>query len=366
MSFVRSSSSEQPAVCVLVAQADRRLATSLVWSLPAEHLNGFVVLGSADLGRLTRLPGCLGHIEADLETAGADVWDAVTRLAHGRRVVALGVDDAGCAFVSRAQEAGLAKAPAGPAGALELLGDKWRFHELCTRLGLPVPESLLFADKTQIPIESLLAQFGGRLVVKPADQNSGRGVLIITSAIEFRRRALDNGAYDFAPLIVQAFIEGEDLGVNLLAVDGRILHSAVQSLRPDGMHFLEHPEAMAAAAAMVRDQGYSGFANIDAIVRADGRLQFLEFNARPWGSIAKSTFCGLNFVRAGLQIALGQAVSEPAQIRSGFARRPLYFFLGLMARPWRWASVTRDQRRLIQGNFHLLLELLGARLAGRG
>lgn len=328
---------------------DASLAAMLIWSLPITQLDGFIVFGSSTVAHLARLPGCLGVIEADLAAPSpAALAELAERLA-GCPAVAIPADDAGCDFLARAANPLFDAVPLATPALLATLRDKWTFHQLCRELALPTPETRLLGGKSDIDIVALMADLGGKVVVKPTNQHGSQGVVILHDADAFRREILDNPAYDFAPLIGQTWVPGRSLCISLLARDGEILHCAMQSRGDRQTEFLQNDRLQATITTLIRATGFSGLANFDARLDPDGQIFLLECNPRPWASLGQSSWAGLNFVRAAVEMAGGGTSSQPSLLNTGAAPDMGWWWLRLGLTPWRWPGLPADRKRLALG-----------------
>ena len=111
--------------------------------------------------------------------------------------------------------------------------------------------------------------------------------------------------------VIQSFIEGHDLGVNVLWVVAATVHHAIKpSSEPyhpaSGIEIGDNPTAMKIAEALVNKLGWSGVANIDMRVDArDNMPMVLEINGRYWLSLLGSLNAGVNFPLLACEICLG-------------------------------------------------------------
>lgn len=117
--------------------------------------------------------------------------------------------------------------------------------------------------------------------------------------------------------IVQTYVEGDDVDVSVLAVNGTVLaHTIQQALtsdreRPYGppnfIEFLDEPMVEAVGRRLVSALGFTGLAHIDLRYDADRRnVYVLEINTRVWGSILGSLRAGINFPQLACLAALGR------------------------------------------------------------
>jgi predicted ATP-grasp superfamily ATP-dependent carboligase len=192
-------------------------------------------------------------------------------------------------------------------GMLDCFDDKWRFYQFCREHGLTVPSTRLLASKYELDFDGAAHEFGLPFVVKPIDQASSTGFHIISSKQEYRKKILDDEDYRFSPLLVQQYIEGPDISLNLLAIHGRITAMSVQQRdAPQNfgapIEFIENPYLESAAHTICERSAYHGVMCLDArLEEKTGRVYLFESNPRFWGSLSASVWCGLNFVQACLE-----------------------------------------------------------------
>jgi len=106
-------------------------------------------------------------------------------------------------------------------------------------------------------------------------------------------------------LLVQEYIEGYDLGCNVLCKDGVILAYTVQvgnqfddqSFTPQiGLEIKHEEEVMEIAARLMKSLRWSGVANIDLRYdQVNSRYLILEVNPRYWLTLLASALAGVNF-----------------------------------------------------------------------
>ena len=194
--------------------------------------------------------------------------------------------------------------PAPDAATLARLEDKWSFFQFCAARGLQVPDTHLVPTKGALAFGETARALGLPFVVKPVNACSAKGVHLVTSEADYRRKILDEPRYQHAPLVAQRYVRGQDVGVNLLAREGRVQALSIQrrlyqQSKGDGseIQFFEHPALEAAALALAAHSRYDGVMNVDArIEEGTGEVFLLECNPRFWRSLLASAWCGLNFV----------------------------------------------------------------------
>ena len=131
------------------------------------------------------------------------------------------------------------------------------------------------------------------------------------------------------PLLVQPFIQGTGEGVfGLATVDGVQAWSAHRRLRmmnPHGsgssacMSQLVPEEVKPAVERLIRQIGWRGLFMVELLRDRSGKLWFVEFNGRPWGSMALSRRQGLDY--PAWTVNGTSNTDKPASVPGGGQRR---------------------------------------------
>lgn len=250
--------------------------------------------------------------------------------------------------------------PLPTAATLEALDDKWAFHRLCTAHGLPVPATVHVEGKHALHYGELVAAVGLPFVVKPANASGSLGVVVVHDRDALESGIVRDPSYVQGPLVVQAYVDGSDIDVDLFAVEGQVRAITTHVLRGHWMEFLRHPALEDLARRLCEVTGYSGPMNLDARVdRRSGEVVLIESNPRFWASLASPLACGLNFLAEALPGALPPAVEarRPTLARCN-RRHPL-----LRPAEW-WRAIADDsaqgrQLRATLRDPYSLLEFLG-------
>ena len=250
---------------------------------------------------------------------------------------------------------------------LSMLEDKWQFHRLCQRQGLPTPLTIRFDDKQALRYEMLASILGTTFVIKPSTLAGSQGVRIIRSKAMFESEILQSKDYQFSPLLAQEYIPGEDIDISLLAVKGEIMTLATQQVTGSVVRFVSQPQMEAMARILCTAVGYDGVMHVDArIDRSSGRIWLIESNPRFWASLTAALWCGLNFVQESLRhVRETEHAAGPLRLAQGRAhtRYPLLrqdSFRCLLSRgsrgrlirwlvldPWRVAQLAIDLSGLL-------------------
>ncbi len=205
--------------------------------------------------------------------------------------------------------------------AFQTANDKWSFHLAARSCDAGTPRTWPVGDF--IPQPEMFP-----LLLKPSDQESGKGIVRLDSLQEFASymRLLDAEPSNY---IVQEFVRGGDMGCSVFCQQGHILAVTVQ--RPiehqnhgfvpaANLRFCRHEGAVAEVSKVVKHLNWTGVANFDLRIRAsDGKVMLLEMNPRFWASIYGSLRAGVNFV------SLNCWLSEADQHEASKVRELDYF-----------------------------------------
>lgn len=190
--------------------------------------------------------------------------------------------------------------PMPPLDALDVLDDKRTLHRLAIRMGIPVPRTLEFHSARAIDTDVVSRELAYPLAVKPARGWSGIGFRKIESAEELAQLAADP-SYRFSDVIVQEYVEGEDVGAGLFVRHGRVEAIATFKCGPrDAAEFVPIPGLAEIAERIVNATRCEGVINFDARLTPKGEIRLLECNPRPFMRTRAARFCGLDFMRLGL------------------------------------------------------------------
>jgi predicted ATP-grasp superfamily ATP-dependent carboligase len=201
-----------------------------------------------------------------------------------------------------------------------LLDNKCTCFDFCTAHGIPHARSLRL--QTVPEHDAIACDFAYPVVVKEADAAGGRGVYYaadFSSLLELLR----NKGLQY-PLLLQEFVEGEDVAFNGFCLNGKIVACNMQhftrvplatgTVRVDV--FVDNGKVRQVAEQLIAAVNYSGPINIDTRVSApDGMPYIVDVNPRFWGGTQRSLVDGLNY----LSVALGLSAEQPIS-RTGVNR----------------------------------------------
>jgi predicted ATP-grasp superfamily ATP-dependent carboligase len=185
---------------------------------------------------------------------------------------------------------------------LRELDDKARFQRLVRACGLRTP-------RTQLLTPDCRCELPYPVMLKPTAASGGFGVARCGSSQAIQAVQLRFGA-SVRHWLVQEFIPGRDVGINVLADHGRVVAITLQRRSEHGcVEFVRDERMLHVAHTLVEATRFHGIANFDLrIDERDGALHVLECNPRVWGSLRFSVAAGVNFIELGLRMALGRTV----------------------------------------------------------
>jgi predicted ATP-grasp superfamily ATP-dependent carboligase len=304
----------------LVVSKNTVFALGIVRSLGAMGARAHVI-GSGQLPRARFSRYCDRYLSweaADFGEPGPATIDRINQhcQAHGVDIVIAG-DMAATIMLARIGDRLMV--PTFPLAAPELLGtlhDKWVFHQLLTRLGLPSPRTRRL--EAGASLDSIDLPFP--LMAKPTASEGHDRVA------RYDRRAdleamLATPAAATIPWLLQEYLPGQDIDLSLLADRGRLVAWTIQSRDERGDMVFTHDQRMVEVGRrLVEATGFHGVAHFDMRVdERNGELAVIECNPRFWGSLLLSVWSGVNFVEMGCAIALRKPVPRFAPV-SGISR----------------------------------------------
>jgi predicted ATP-grasp superfamily ATP-dependent carboligase len=248
----------------------------------------------------------------------------VARANGGQRGVVLPLDDAALCLCSQLK-LGTKWALAGPKGvAAELPLDKGLQVSSAEAAGMKVPATSIanqaqevLARRAELP---LVLRPAKAVMLKEGRLKKGRNWICATqSELE---RAISAWAEAW-PLMIQPFIQGNGEGVFGLATRTGIIgwsaHRRLRMMNPHGSGSsacVSQPvpnEIKPPVEQFIRQTGWTGLFMVELLRDASGVLWFVEFNGRPWGSMALSRRQGLEYPAWAARCALDPAAATDIQ-----------------------------------------------------
>jgi predicted ATP-grasp superfamily ATP-dependent carboligase len=290
----------------IVVGSSRAIVLAMLQTIRSFSDAGCLVLGDARTEALSRSRLCTRHLPVRFDGDDDGFVAVVRRLARESPGAILIPTDCDAIRLVNRVRARLAVriTPAPDTETLDTFDDKWLFSRFCERHGLSAPSTRLVGTKRNLDFDTLAAEFGLPFVVKPVNQSGSQGVEIVSSREHFRQRIAGNDAYQFYPLIVQRYIDGCDIDLSLLALEGRLRAFAIQQAAGAEIRFVPNAYLEHVAEKICGLANYHGLMHIDARVeRSTGRIYLIESNPRFWVSMTASAWCGVNFFAECLQPA---------------------------------------------------------------
>jgi len=175
--------------------------------------------------------------------------------------------------------------------ALEQLGTKDRFMAYCTERGLQHPKGQVFASRDALGGAVVRSDIRLPAMAKPVNRAGSIGVVRLDAS----NASSTEAALDYAPILVQDFIEGEDRSITIFCRDGKVEKQVVYHHPNDVFQFVEEPELAALAADIAQDLNLEGVINFDARIDSNGDVWLIECNPRFYFNMDVAMVAGLNF-----------------------------------------------------------------------
>jgi hypothetical protein len=303
---------------VVVVADTPQIASAVIDSLPAKL--PYFLVGHKEIAFLRRSKWCRQYFANDLSIEDdnkAAFIRTIERLSStNSNIFLIPADDSANRIIHATFDRLAARSyPMPDSSSFEMLNDKWRFYQYCSKLGVRVPTTIRLDDQLDVDFDNLSAFVGLPFVLKPTNKADGLGVHVISSKEQFRNAILSSRECDFLHLIAQTFIPGVDIDISVFANGGNMKNFAVQ-IRKEGMlSFVQNDQLVKFTEVLIRNVCYTGVMHIDArLHNATNEVFLVEANPRFWGSLGGATWCGLNFVRAGIDTSLGSESYDPATL----------------------------------------------------
>lgn len=173
----------------------------------------------------------------------------------------------------------------------DTLATKDRFMHFCRAHGIRHPEGHLLANREALQAALANDCIPLPAILKPTDRWGSVGVVKIDAANAHEIAA----KIDYAPILVQDYVEGVDRSISIFAVNGRVTKQ-VTYCYPDGAFtFAAEPELARIAGDIARDLRLDGVFNFDARIEVDGTVWLLECNPRFFFTMDAAMVAGANF-----------------------------------------------------------------------
>ncbi|MCK4753440.1 MAG: ATP-grasp domain-containing protein [Planctomycetes bacterium] len=196
-----------------------------------------------------------------------------------------------------------------------LLNNKWRFKQLLDQLGISTPHTTIVQSKEDV----LSRSFEFPEMIKPLELDGGVGIRLLNSTDDVQAYFSKKNNFNHPPLLIQEYIPGLDICVSTLSENGKMLYWTMQKkLKCGNIEFIENPDVLQATQKILSALKYTGWAHFDTRLDSrDNSIRFLECNPRVWGSLAASTFAGVNLAAFGIALGLGHEMPTEIKYRKG-------------------------------------------------
>lgn len=324
---------------VLVLDGDQASALAVVRSLGRRSIEVHVASDAA-----SPLAGCSRHARRCLrypdpmhDEAGFVDW-LVERLAGPEYALVIPVTERSLvAMLRHRHRLDDRRVAMAPTAALEQVLDKDRTLALARSLAVSVPKSILVTELQQL--DAAARELGYPLVVKPSRSMGAHDGQRMQLAVSYARDARElrnqvEHALRFGQVLLQERFEGEGVGVELIADQGRVLYEFQHRRLHEvpltgGGSSLRISEAVApvladASRRLIEALGWHGVAMVEfKYASATGQYRLMEINGRFWGSLPLAVAAGADFpVMLHELMTRGQVAPRPAA-RQGIVCRQL-------------------------------------------
>jgi hypothetical protein len=192
--------------------------------------------------------------------------------------------------------------PVPDTATFDQLNDKSTFTALCRKLSLAIPRTEVLPGPYQVRERFRDGHLALPLVLKPINREGGDGVVVLRSEDALKR--VDGLQY--APVLVQEYVEGRDVCAFYLCQEGQVKREAVYYHGGYFIEFIEDQRIDDECRKIIEATNYSGVIGFDLRQRDDGSFVFLECNPRFWYNMELTMLAGANFVRAGVDLSLDE------------------------------------------------------------
>ena len=271
------------------------------------------VLGAARARGLAQSRACRRFEETPVPIdgqGGEDLLDAINR-----SVAALGV---GCvlpgdapstrSLIALRERISAPVFPGPDLATFDLLNDKARFQALCAAAGVRTPETRTFGTRAGLEAALVSGELPEKAIAKPLSLDGSEGCVVLDR--ETWRGRIDR--IDYAPILVQRFVEGEDIGASVFCRRGAVTAFVAHRYHRAVYQTFDAPGVRADIERLLGPLGVDGVFNFDMRLDREGGVHFLECNPRLFFKVAMSMLAGVNFVALGFGAPRDGPVAAPA------------------------------------------------------
>ena len=208
----------------------------------------------------------------------------------------------------------------------DTLNNKWEFTGICQRLGVRCPPTRLLPDRDAVLAEIQANRQRLPAMAKPLSLEGGHGVIKLTDGDVARQIR----AIDYAPVLLQDFIPGEDIGASVYCERGEILSFIAHKLARKIYSTFHSDEIQDAVRRIMAYARSDGVYNFDMRRTTGGDIYFLECNPRFFYKINLSMVAGINFTQRGIR----RGADMPPDVPDGRRVRMPLAVAADLHKPW--------------------------------
>ncbi|MFD2203314.1 ATP-grasp domain-containing protein [Shivajiella indica] len=218
-----------------------------------------------------------------------------------------------------------------------LVTNKRLLAEFCIKNEIPVPMSWKLSEfnkELQVNDVQLFPT-----IIKPECGNGGKNIQLIKSKEEYLEIDFESLNKDFGDYFVQEFIEGYDIDMSVLCMNGQIKAYTIQKAllgrkskfaAAAGIEFLENNELKKVVEKLMLQLCYSGIAHLDLrFDKKTNEYKLIEINSRFWGSLLGSTKAGVNFPYLCCKVRFNEEFEIPK-----YSKNRYFDIFSLLKRPY--------------------------------
>jgi D-aspartate ligase len=196
--------------------------------------------------------------------------------------------------------------------------NKWLLNQLACKQDVPAPPAILATLDSAFYQQ--LSDLEYPVIIKPAIGRGGGGIRRFDTQSDLEKFLEGQDEEQFRDrYLVQHYVPGTNLGLNVLCREGELLAFTVQRCLksrpfgpPEAIQFIEQEDVLENGRRLLSALRWSGYANIDMQYDSrNGDVFILEVNARFWLTLIGSLVAGVNFPYLSCLEALGIPFSRP-------------------------------------------------------
>jgi hypothetical protein len=170
---------------------------------------------------------------------------------------------------------------------------KDRFMEFCRANGIRHPEGHILANRAALIAAIKNGCIKLPAILKPINRWGSVGVVMIdqSNALEIAAKI------DYAPVLVQDYIEGVDRSISIFARKGAVTKQVTYCYPNNEFTFQREPELARIVGEIAAGLKLDGVFNFDARIEADGTVWLLECNPRFFFTMDAAMVAGANFAK---------------------------------------------------------------------